>query len=177
MDKRAFLIFRATWLLTLIISAAIGEWSWVVFHGIVFIVTLPLVWLGRRDDHHYVLDALFSAMMITALAISAFTIWPDYATNVGYDKIFHMAGGAWLAGFAAVILRKRITDQAVFYIGIVTFALAIGGAWEVFEWVLSLLPQAYATQSPGMADAMLDLVADTLGAAIVAAILKLRRYL
>jgi hypothetical protein len=173
--KSSMIICRAAWLLFIIIYALLGRWNVVIFHAPVFILSLPLVWLGIRDDHYWTLDALMCLLMFGSLFVTWTDSWPDYHSAFSYDKLFHAAGGAWLAGFWAVATRKS-TKAWLFYSGIVIFALAIGGAWEVFEWVLSTLPAGYNTISTGLADSMLDMVADTVGAAAVAGVLWHRRY-
>ncbi len=54
----------------------------------------------------------------------------------------------------------------------IVFALAIGAGWEFFEWIFfklnaAMMPTTYD-------DSMLDLVADTLGAVIVATVTVFR---
>lgn len=168
-------ILRLILLAGIINSAVIGRWDVVTMYLSVFIITLPLLWLARAD--YYALDA--GAMLLFLLAfIITFTIgWPDHYHLLTYDKLLHAAGGAWLAWFAAVLLRKRIKDKVAFYIAIVSVAIAIGGLWEVFEWILSLLPQPLHSPSTGHADSMMDLIADSAGAGAAAVVLYLRRYL
>ena len=170
------IIARSAWLAYILLFAIMGQWAVVIFHTPIFLLSLPVVWLGTKDDHYWSLDGWMCLLMMAALTVTLTTEWPDYYTPFGFDKLFHMAGGAWLAGFWAVSTRRHVKSTWLFYAGIVVFALAIGGAWEVFEWALSLLPEGLGTRSSGLTDSMIDIIADTLGAMLVAGILYYRRY-
>jgi uncharacterized membrane protein YjdF len=171
---------RALYLAGIIFFAARGDWGTALFHSIIFAASLFVPLLGRRDERFYRFDSLIMLVFILALVWSYFGLWPEaqslLAAALGFDKIFHMAGGACLALFAALYLRTRVKDPVLFYAGIILFALALGGLWEIFEWAASILPAPLTVPSSGYADSMLDMVADTLGAAIAALVLGLRRY-
>jgi hypothetical protein len=153
-----------------------GQWDYVLMYGIIFIVTLPLLWLAKSDDRYYLLDASILAIFAMAAAVNAFP-WPSYNTPYSYDKFYHVAGGAWVAAFAAAWFHKRIPDRTALFISIVSVAIAIGAFWEVFEWALSLLPPPVYQVSGDLAEGMMDIIADTLGALIVTGILFIRRHL
>jgi uncharacterized membrane protein YjdF len=177
MKKLAMLIFRILFLLTLIISVFMRQWNLALFYGIVFIITLFIPYLGRKDEDYYALDAFNSALFTAAIIISWLHIWPDYHTLWSFDKLFHASAGAIIAGFAAVAARRHVKSKTVFYIAVISFAIAVGAGWEVFEWFISLLPAPWGIANTGLADSMMDLIADTTGATLVALTLAYRRYL
>jgi uncharacterized membrane protein YjdF len=172
------LFARALFLASIIAFLLRGMWGGVLFNGIVFLVTLPVPVFGKRDEY-YRYDAVLIALFFVASLVSHGAFWNDDPTVVqsliGFDKIFHAIGGALLAWLAAIWLRPRVKDPLVLCIGVVVFALAIGGAWEVYEWVAQSLPPPWYNASSGYADSMLDMIADTLGSIIVAAMLWTKR--
>jgi uncharacterized membrane protein YjdF len=180
MVRNIMFAMRAIYAGAIIFLAITGHWSAVLFHGILFLGSLFIPWLGRKDADFYMLDIIVALTFVLSIIPSYYGAWPVPKTIaeslVSFDKIFHMAGGAGLAMFAAILLRKKTSDPWVFYVGIVVFALALGGAWEVLEWIFSLLPPPWGSGTTGYADSMLDLVADTLGATILAGILLLKKY-
>jgi hypothetical protein len=170
MKKKLMLAFRALFLLSLIISAFMHQWNIALFYGIVFIVTIFIPFLGRKDEQYYALDAFNSALFLGGIIVSWLLIWPDYHSLWSFDKLFHISAGAIIAGFAAVSARKHIADKVIFWIAVISFAIAVGAGWEVFEWLISLLPAPLGIENTGLADSMMDLIADTVGATIVASV-------
>lgn len=156
------------------------KWSEVFFHGIIFVGTAFLPYLGKKNEDYYILDTMVMLTMLLSIFTTAIG-WSNPAPLVEklftLDKLFHIAGGAMLAMFIAIIIRKRVNDKLVFYTGIIIFALAMGAAWELFEWVMTILPPPFTSGSTGYDDSMLDLIADTVGASILALILYIRHYL
>lgn len=173
----AMVLMRTLMVLLMAYYAIKGEFAVLAMYIPLLLITLPLVWLGRKDERYYWLDFAIMAVFLGALAVYAFIGWPEQHTMLTHDKILHAAGGAWAAALAAVGFRRRIPDRLAFYTFIIAAAVAVGAFWEVFEWVLSLLPAPLYIESTGLADSMMDLIADTAGAAAVAVFLAFRRYL
>lgn len=161
----------------IIVFLARREWNIAAMYMPIFLVTLPLVWLGWKDEEYAWLDAGIMTIFILALLNTLFLSWPDYHTLYSYDKAFHAAGGAWVAALAAVVLRSHIRHRVALFACVIAFAVAVGAFWEVFEWVLALLPEPFAVPNTGLADAMADILADTAGALLLSAGLALRRYI
>ena len=164
------LALRAVYLALIAVVLARGEWGGAVFHCAIFIGSLLLIWMARRERNgsYYTLDAVTCAIFSAAIIVSFLGLWSDTEYYLGLDKLFHAGAGAVLAWFAISFLRRRTTDRMVVYGGAVLFALAVGGAWEVFEWFFHILPPPLHLGSMGYTDSMMDLVADTLGGSLVA---------
>jgi uncharacterized membrane protein YjdF len=179
--KALMLALRGMYAAGILLFALQQNWGAVLFNVLIFVGSLVILYAARYDEDYYVVDALAMLTFTIALLPSYFDVWPEptsiKAMLLGFDKIFHAAGGACLAMFAAILLRDKIPDRRILYGGIIIFALALGGAWEVLEWLLSVLPEPFTTGSSGYADSMLDMVADTLGATILLLALRLRRYI
>ena len=175
------MVLRGVYAAMILMFAIQGNWSVAVFHSVCFLGSLFVPYLGKDDESYYLLDMFIVLTFLLSLVSTYFMLWPRpqsiLDSILGFDKLFHMAGGAALAMFAAIQLRKRCKDPLVLYIGIVIFALALGAAWEIFEWFVSVLPPPIGVPSSGYMDSMLDICADTLGATILAVVLRLRRYL
>lgn len=168
-SRRSSVALRIVYLVLIAVVLARGEWGGAVFHSIIFTGSLLLVWMARRErsGEYYTLDAVTCAIFSAAIIVSFFGLWSDTEYYLGLDKLFHAGAGTVLAWFAILFLRKRTTDKMVVYIGAALFALAIGGAWEIFEWLFHVLPPPLHLGSMGYTDSMMDLVADTAGASLV----------
>jgi hypothetical protein len=177
---KLMLAVRAIYLCELLIFVQEREWGNLLFYGAIFVGSLIVPLLGRFDPEYYRLDILAMSVFALGPLFTSFRFWPepdDLQTLLfGKDKPLHIAGGACLAMFAAISLRKHIPSPKVFYMLIVVAAVALGAVWEIFEWVAAMLPHPFRVQSAGYSDSMLDMVADTFGAVIMAAVLRARRY-
>ena len=138
------------------------------FHTVLFITTLAVPCVGKKEEY-YVIDSFVVGLLMAAIFAGYFNLW-NSTTVLGIDKLFHAVGGLILALFAAIVLKKYEKNRLLFAALIVSVALAIGAVWEVMEWFFTLLPAPFTTgySSFGLTDAMLDLVADTFGAMIIA---------
>jgi len=169
------IVLRIIWL-ALIIYAFVSEGAAMfLFNIIPFLGSAFLLWLGHKRDEYATLDALVSATFIATLIVGLYMTWQTPGV-LAFDKLFHMLGGMCLAWFAAILYKPHIDQRWMTAVAIITFALAVGAAWEVFEWVMSVVPAPYAWPfNPfGLADSFGDLIADTVGACIIAAV-ELRR--
>lgn len=145
-------------------------------NSIVFIVLLFIPWLARKDSRLYYVD--FLSMLAFGGFYFLWTIPAIQATDgmiLGYDKLFHMLGGACIALFVMCFTDKRsLQKQVVIMLGTV---LVVGGMWEMFEWMLGQLPEPYRQTFNGWEDSLLDITADFFGGLIVVLwhLLKVRR--
>ncbi len=90
-----------------------------------------------------------------------------YQTLFGYDKLVHLFMMAWLVLLISCFLHQRfLAAQITFDVPIrlvvdLTLALALGAAWEMFEFTIDQT-RLFNSQL-GLDDTMLDLFADALG--------------
>jgi hypothetical protein len=106
-----------------------------------------------------------------------------------WDMVLHAASGFLLGiiGFIALFVLNQ-TDRVsamkpgfIAFFG-VTFAVTLGVAWEIFEFICDRMWPYLNMQSgeTGVSDTMVDLIVDTIGAIVVAfmgyAYLKTGRY-
>jgi hypothetical protein len=175
------LIMRGVFLACLLLFIALGKWHELIFNSIIFFGSLFVPWLGRKNEEFYVLDIAIMLIFILALIPSNFGLWQApssiWAMLFTIDKLYHIAGGACLAVFMALLLKPKFkSNRWVFYAVLILCTLGLGAAWELFEWAVSVLPEPWTMPSTGYSDSMLDMVADVIGAALAVLVLKLRRY-
>jgi uncharacterized membrane protein YjdF len=171
---------RAVYLCELLIFVQRRDRANLLFYGAIFVGSLVIPLLGRLDREYYRLDVFAMSIFAMGPLFTSFQFWPE-PTDIqtllfGKDKPLHIAGGACLAMFAAISLRRYVSSSPVYYVLIVVVALALGAAWEIFEWLTSILPRPFRLQSAGYADTMIDMVADVIGASMAAVALRLRSY-
>lgn len=156
------------------------RWNDLTFHALIFFGSAFVPMLGRRNRGFYLLDFWIMLVFTGGIVMTLYGQWPEprgfNEILFGTDKLFHIAAGACLAMFAAILLRPYITHAWMFYGMLVVFAIAVGAVWEVFEWCVSELPSLWLLRSAGYTDSMLDLIADTIGAVMVVVVLKFRGY-
>jgi hypothetical protein len=153
-------------LLLVLFFLVTGAWQDLAMHGIVFLVTLPLAVLGRHNRDWLIADLTVCLLFVLAIIVGL-AGFPLDSSLLGLDKVFHVLGGVCCALIGVALLRGRVSGRWTFAITVVCVALAIGAAWEVFEWVLRVLGQM-PTKDITYDDSMIDLIADGLGAAAVA---------
>jgi hypothetical protein len=162
---------RAIWLALLIYGFATQGAAAFLFYAIPFVGSSFLLYLAWERNEYATLDTLVSLTFATALAVQLFFTWQTSGT-LAFDKLFHALGGMCLAWFASIAYRGRIQPRWAYALAILTFAVAVGAAWETFEWVMSLLPAPYAWafNPAGLADSFGDLIADGVGGLIIAGV-------
>ncbi len=137
------------------------------FYGCIWFVAYIFSLLGRDHEHYGALDALILAFFI--LSWNAPGMGMQMESSVfGLDKVFHATGGALLALVGLAIAATWVQDLRARAVAAVVFALAIGGGWEVFEWIFHVIRPEFMPTTYG--DSMLDLVADTIGAIVVSCV-------
>lgn len=143
--------------------------------GFLFLILIPYIldkWNG------IVIPPLFEFWGIFFLFAALFLgdIQQFYAIYPWWDTALHASSGMLLGIFGLIILNG-LNDNAdtnlklaPFYICIFAFltALALGTLWEVIEFIMDLIWNL--GMQAGNFDTMVDLIADTLGAAIVCAV-------
>src|SRR5690242_15602590 len=98
--KNLMLAMRAMYALGILFFALQGNWNVVLFHGLIFACSLFVPYLGRKDEDFYTLDAIIVLTFMLSLLPTYYTLWqrPESILQAvfGFDKVFHMAGGAGL---------------------------------------------------------------------------------
>ena len=157
---------RLLLLISILMSYFQGEIGFAIMNSIVFVVLLFIPWLARKDARLYYVDFL------ATLAFGGFyflwTIPAIQATDgmmLGYDKLFHMLGGACIALFVLCFIGKLSLKRQV-VIMLVT-VLVVGSMWEVFEWMLGQFPEPYRQSFNGWKDSSWDLTSDLFGGLII----------
>lgn len=101
------------------------------------------------------LDLLF---VIAALANGAGWVWELYSPIFGYDEVVHAYttfAASLSFGFAMYYAEREYFRPVVFGLAIVTFGIAAGAIWEMFEWLII-----------NVKDPVPDLMVDTIGAIV-----------
>ena len=140
--------------------------------------------LLHKKGRQYYTVPLFKGALLVAFGwlLGQYTgifMW-TYHDLVGYDKILHTLGGAWwaLLGIAVYDFRRGVADRAqldlfpekitsckwtIMLTGI-AWALTVGIAWEVLEYIWPLL-RSFFVWNP--LDTAMDVVWDLVGSLIV----------
>ena len=166
------------------------NWENVFLTAVVILLTLVPAFLTRR--YRVVVPPEFQLVAATFVFLSLFlgSAMDFYYRFWWWDIVLHTASGFLLGiiGFVALFVLNQ-TDQVrpamkprfICFFG-VTFAVTLGVAWEIFEFVADRIRPEFNMQSneTGVRDTMVDLIVDTIGAVVVAfmgyAYLKTGRY-
>lgn len=168
----AFLL-RFLYLCLILYLAASGSWTGATFNALIFLVTLPLLLLFRRDPQFGHLDAGFTTLFFVPLFLGVFFDYSLASSTLGPDKLFHAAAGfllAWTA-WLCLGLRRRAPRSLVRVALSLSFALLIGVGWEGYEWLFHL----FAPMGLTLLDSSLDIIADMLGAGLAIWLLTSRK--
>jgi hypothetical protein len=143
-----------------------GATGFAIMNSIIFVVSLFVPWLARKDPRFYYVD--FLSMLTFGGFYFLWAIPAIQSTDgkiLGYDKLFHMLGGACVALFVLCFIDKLpVKKQIVIMLGAV---FVVGSTWEVFEWTLGQLPEPFHQTFNGWKDSSWDMVADLLGGLII----------
>jgi uncharacterized membrane protein YjdF len=146
------------------------NYSNAIANSIIFIGTSFIPYLARKtkNTEFYLIDITIMFIFAVTEILESFGFFNYNNPYYGPDKILHFSAGLVLAWFASIYLRPHIKNKLIYVITIISFAVAVGGLWEVYEWMFSILPPPFFTASAGYADSMMDIIADTLGACVIA---------
>ena len=175
--------------LTLFIQAMLGlglasfcwrrDWENVFLTALVIALTLLPVLLQRR--HRIVIPPDFQ---LVAALFMFLTLFLGSAVDLYYrywwwDMVLH-AGSGFLFGVVGFLAIFLLNESDKIPVGLrpafvclfaVTFAVTAGVVWEILEYVMDLIAPSLNMQSgeSGVHDTMHDLIVDSLGAMVVAA--------
>lgn len=167
-------LMKLLMVLLLPLSIYRGDYLFTVL--IVFSVVLSVV--PSLLEKSYRVTLPFELDLLITLSIFANTFmgeWLDFYQKVWlWDKLLHVYGSAVVGLLAFVIVYTlnytRIVRLSIPLIGFftVTFAMAVGGLWEIGEFSVDTLFGKH-TQN-GLADTMWDMINDLIGGIVIAAI-------
>lgn len=123
--------------------------------------------------HLRTLTPFIVGLLVLAVGIFFGVWWGLYDTIPHFDKMVHVLGGGVTAWFVLALMQREITHmtgwkQALALVGI---SMLIGVAWEWAEFASNYAQYSHPTwyfyfHGGDLADTMIDLAADTLGAVV-----------
>lgn len=169
--KTLMIISKVSFLSLILYACTISGWRSNLLDIAMFIATFFFTYLGTKNSQYYKVDAASNALFAFAALLVLFGLRYDNPL-LGFDKVLHFTAGFILAWSAHITFEKHVQgiNKKIVFINLVSYAVAIGAFWEIIEFVFDKLPAPYQVISLGYTDTMLDLVADTLGAAVYASI-------
>ncbi len=168
-------VVRAVYLSLITTVGMLGHTGTVIAYLPVYIVTLFTFWAAKKDERYYILDVYLSTVFIFGILLGLYGLMSETSPLLGVDKILHFAGGFGLSWFGFLWFEKRVSELKKRIWLALTLALLLGIMWEVFEWIIWVIPPHI--YHAGWTDTWLDLVADMTGAlfAVLAVIPRSRR--
>ena len=145
----------------------------------VSVIALTLAPVFLRNQYRIIIPPEFQFIAAAFVFLSLFlgSATDFYYKYWWWDAVLHTGSGFLLGivGFIALFLLNRtdriprgITPGFLCFFA-VTFAVFLGVAWEIFEFVVDRFTTAnMQSQETGVVDTMQDLIVDTLGAIVVA---------
>lgn len=179
-NRLTLLIYWGLLALTLLAAAGflwLGEWRSAL--ATAFILALMLVPSILKERYRIYIPFALEFGVVLFIFLTLFLGWVAefYDSIPFWDKFLHFQSG-FLLGASGYVLVYVLNEHKRFHLNLspgfvsffaVTFSLAIGAVWEMFEFVADAFSHTTYWQN-GNTDTMLDLVADGAGAVIVAVI-------
>ena len=169
--------FQATFQFLLVVASIVASFTQNWIQLAIALVTLFLSYLPSLIERRYKIDfpTEFELIILVFLALSMYLgeIQNFYVIFPWWDLFLHTFSGVILGvlGFSLVytLNKHQVTLQmSPAFVGLFacTFAVALGVAWEIFEFAMDSF-FGLNMQKSGLVDTMWDLIVDTLGAAVV----------
>jgi uncharacterized membrane protein YjdF len=178
------LYMRLTLVVQLILAAGLvifllrRDWENVFLTVCVISLTLLPALLSRRVQIVIPPEFQFISALFVFLSLFLGSAGDFYYKFWWWDLVLHTGSGFLLGivGFIAVFALNRSEQlprgMRPFFVCVfaVTFAVTLGVIWEIFEFTVDRFTDAnMQSQETGVVDTMKDLIVDTLGAVVVAA--------
>ncbi|HSH31060.1 MAG TPA: hypothetical protein VK963_00105 [Candidatus Saccharimonadales bacterium] len=163
------MVIRAVLVVAIIQGAATGNWAVVFVSLLALVLTIvPLLWAGRYNVK-LPIDFELAIVLFIYAAIFLGTVRGYYQRFWWWDAFLHTGSGFALGFIGFLILyllyaqKKLQASPFLMAFFAWAFALALGAAWEIFEYSIDGL---FGTnmQRSGLPDTMADLIVDALGA-------------
>lgn len=157
----------------IVLTVITGHWLGTLNASLTLFVTfLPNI-LQKKWNVVYPSEIWFVTLLFVMAALIFGEIFDFYYKFALWDAILHTISGFVIALVAFIIIKQlndidvRV-DLSPFFVALfaVSFSLAIGVVWEIFEFSMD---QFFGTnmQKSGLMDTMQDLIVCTIGAVIV----------
>lgn len=152
-----------------------GDWESAIGTGLIFVLMLAPSILKERYRLYLPFALEFGIVVFIFLTLFLGWIGQFYDWVPLWDKFTHLQSGL-LLGAAGYVLVYILNEHEKIHLNLspgfvsffaVTFALALGVVWEIFEFGSDTLLKTTYWQDVGVADTMWDLIADGTGALIV----------
>jgi len=179
-NKLTLFIYWGLLALTWVAAAAFlyrGEWQSAI--ATVLIAVLMLIPSILKERYRVYLPFTLELGIVVFIFLTLFLGWiaQFYDWVPFWDKFLHFQSG-FLLGASGYVLVYTLNEHQRFRLNLspgfvsffaITFSLAIGAVWEMFEFAADVMFQTTYWQDSNT-DTMLDLVADGAGAVLVAVV-------
>lgn len=144
----------------LVVTLAQGNWLGAI--GVVSFLLAALAFIVMDERLPTLFDLLF---VIAALLNAGGWVWGLFYQPGPYDEITHaFTTFSITLALSFLVYNPMLTlfrsHRLLYLLTIISFGIAIGALWEVFEWAIAVIND--------IDDTIVDLIMDTLGAALAA---------
>jgi len=152
-----------------------GDWQSSVSAMLVFAAMLAPSILKERYRLYLPFALELGIVVFTFLTLFLGGVAQFYDWVPFWDKFLHVQSG-FLLGAAGYVVVYILNEHRRIHLNLspgfvslfaVTFSLALGVVWEIFEFIGDVILKSTYWQGVGIADTMWDLIADGTGALIV----------
>lgn len=176
LDDRNYV--RAAWAGVALMGAALavllafGRW-WGAAQMLVFLA-LAIGFLGSGERLPRLFDLLF---VLAALINAAGWIWDLFERIGPYDQVAHffttfaLSAAIGFALYHSLLLHFR-EHSLLFVLTVASFGMAVGGVWEIIEWIFGVI----GTLQDTISDLSMDLFGAVLGGLFASWALRTRNH-
>lgn len=158
-----------------------GLWLIAAMTLAILVLTLAPVLMSRRFEVFIPAEFKLLATLFIFASLFLGEVQGYYTRFWWWDLVLHVASGFLLGIFGFLLvyilnekknLRFHMTPGFVAFFAFM-FAVGVGALWEIFEFAMDQIvgtnmQKAMLDDPSGLTDTMLDLVVDTVGAAVIA---------
>ncbi len=157
-------------LLTIFVIVAALQGNWLNALALACFLIVSLVFVIKDDRLPTLFDFLF---VVAALLNAAGWVWGLFYLPGPYDEIVHAYTTFAITLALSFLVYKSMLNifrnhKLLYVVTIASFGIAIGVLWEITEWSASKILPTEVIGS--LNDTIVDLIMDTLGAGLAAAI-------
>lgn len=167
------LALQLTMLLGLLWALAQARFGLAGMVGLIMIATLSPIWLSRWLEIHLPPEAELFAILFLYSSLFLGEFGDFYERFAWWDALLHTGSGFLMGLFAYILVfvlnrspRSSLNLTPPFVaLFTVSFAVATGGVWEIFEYSMDQI-FGLNMQKSGLHDTMADLIVNLLGASL-----------